>query len=115
MLHHKGDGIATFAAAEVFENSLARNHEERGRFFVREWTECLVILPGFFKGHKIADYIDNIEAVSDFFYGVAGDQRANSLTRKDTLVKLNNQEIKGCGLWVFNSIFLGCKGLKTPV
>ena len=74
MLHHKADGIATFATAETLINLLARRYAERRRFFIVKRAVTNVIGTSFFQFHKFANNLNDVYAVGNLLYGGLGNQ-----------------------------------------
>ena len=69
VLHDKAYGIATFATREALEELLRGAYDERGRLFVVERTQSLIVCASFLKRHKLLDNVVNISCRPNFIYG----------------------------------------------
>jgi hypothetical protein len=71
MLHYKSYGIAPLPLLKSLKIPLAGTTKNEGVFSLANGLSAFIVLAGFFKRHKITYHINNIEAVSDFFYRIA--------------------------------------------
>ena len=73
MLHQEGNGIATFATAEAFEDLLRGGNREGRRALVMKRAKAEIIGAAFFQLYKTTHHIQDIDTGKDLLYGVLRD------------------------------------------
>ena len=97
VLHHEGDGVAAFPAAETFEKAFRRRDNKRRCLFVMERTACLVIDPFLFELHEIADYLDDICRGENAVYCLFIDHGASLRIQRYVFFRYTRRGIAGAG------------------
>ena len=69
MLHNEVDGIASFAAAEAFVDTLGGGYVEGGGFLVVERAEADVVRASLFQADAIGDDVLYVGCVTYLLYG----------------------------------------------